>query len=162
MKKQDLLKAVKLEVEARKTSEGVKAQAMKLKGSHGQNFPPVNDQNPPATSDLMVSDVKVKSVYCWEDNYSASCTKVISTSECKSTFLPQGDVSTVSTWIIRPSNVKLTRFAGFVSGNIITISAISPKQEILSSQAVNQGDKTTANTMSNVKNWRPRLWQLEI
>ena len=64
MKKQDLLKAIKLEVEARKTSEGVKAYAMKLKGSHGQNFPPVNDQNPPAASDLMASDVKVKFVYC--------------------------------------------------------------------------------------------------
>ena len=33
---EDLLKAIKLEVEARETSDGVKAQTMKSTGLHGQ------------------------------------------------------------------------------------------------------------------------------
>ena len=61
---EDLLKAIKLEVEARETSDGVKAQTMKSTGLHGQNFPPANNQNSPTASALVASDVKVKCVYC--------------------------------------------------------------------------------------------------
>ena len=39
-KMEDSLRAIKQEVEARETSDGVKAQVMKLTGSHGRNFPP--------------------------------------------------------------------------------------------------------------------------
>ena len=47
---EDLLKVIKLEVKARETSDGVKAQAMKLTGSHRQRFPPANNRNSPTTS----------------------------------------------------------------------------------------------------------------
>lgn len=62
-KMEDLLKAIKQEVEAREASDGVKVQSMKLSGSYGQNFPPVNTQNNSTTSALVTSEVKVKCVY---------------------------------------------------------------------------------------------------
>ena len=37
-KMEDLLKAINLEIKARETSDGVKAQTMKSTGSHGENF----------------------------------------------------------------------------------------------------------------------------
>ena len=67
---EDFLRVIKQEVEVRETSDGVKAQVMKLTGSHGRNFPPANNQNPPTTSALVASNVKVKCVYCEGDHFS--------------------------------------------------------------------------------------------
>ena len=85
-----LLKAIKLKVEAQEVSEGVKVQSMKSSGSHGRNFPIGNIQSNPSASALLASGVKVKCVYCGEDHFSASCTKVTSPSERKSILLSSG------------------------------------------------------------------------
>ena len=53
---EDLLKVIKLEVEARKTSEGVKVQSMKAQGSYSKVLPGVVSLT---ASVLVASDIKV-------------------------------------------------------------------------------------------------------
>ena len=81
----ELMELVKREVEARKTSEGVKVQSMRSSG-FTCSFNPNNS----TVSALFTSGVKVQCVYCGGNHFSASCTKVTGTSERRSILLSSG------------------------------------------------------------------------
>ena len=70
---EELLKTIKSEIEARETSEAIKAQEVQgRKHNHGlRKFPPTAN----ALVSIQGKDFQLQCVYCSGEHYSASCTK---------------------------------------------------------------------------------------
>ena len=81
---------IKVEVEARETSEGVKFNLSRPPGQPPSRNP--SSPHPPQStaSALLSSNFKVKCAYCNEDHFSASCSKITDISDRKQILLKAG------------------------------------------------------------------------
>ena len=86
----ELMEAIKSEVEARETSEGTRVGQHKL-SSHDSVLPkPPRSQYLPSTSALVSNNFKVQCAYCEGPHYSASCDKVRVVADCKDILTKAG------------------------------------------------------------------------
>ena len=85
---EDLLEVIKLEVEARESSEGNRVNPQRSQ-TYTPNPRCTNHSNSTASS-LFTSSGKVQCVYCGKDHFSASCSKISSITDHKSILLKSG------------------------------------------------------------------------
>ena len=86
MENRDLLDVIKVEVEARESSEGIRVNPQR---NQTPNQGRTNHPNSTASS-LFTSSGKVQSVYCGKDHFSASCDEVCTLMERKDKLLSSG------------------------------------------------------------------------
>ena len=86
----ELMTVIKVEVEARETSEGVKFSLSKPPGQPPSRNPSSPHPPPSTASALLSSNFKVKCAYCNEDHFSASCSKITDISNRKRILLKAG------------------------------------------------------------------------
>ena len=81
-----LLKIIKLEVEARESSEGTHVNPTKMTG-----YQPQNPSGPPATANSLVTNSpSIQCVYCGSEHYSAFCTKFSDVSQQREILTKSG------------------------------------------------------------------------
>jgi len=87
----DLIEVIRVEVEAREASEGIKANFLRPQGQPPSRNPSSSANPTLSTGSALVSNnCKVRCAYCGEDHFSASCSKVTDIPDRKRILLKAG------------------------------------------------------------------------
>ena len=142
----ELMELVKREVEARKTSEGVKAQSMRSSGLNAPGFTPSFN---PSNS-------------CGGDHFSASCTKVTGTSERRSILSSSGRCFNYLKLNHKSRDCQANKSCRLCKKrhHQSIYNKARPRDAVKSSgSTTNQVETTTANTTNHVKNLQTIMLQ---
>ena len=151
----ELMELVKREVEARKMSEGVKAQSMRSSRLNAPRFTPSFNPSNSTPSALVTSGVKVQCVYCGGDHFSASCTKVTGTSERRSILSSSGRCFNCLKLNHKSRDCQANKSCRLCKKrhHQSIYNKARPRDAVKSSgSTTNQVGTTTANTTNHVKN----------